>query len=116
MIIELRLFPLHYFENSTELHAERVTHFIDESFGVASVLNTEDELDHILLEEDLALQLAMLQEENKMASGAPILSEDKTNSVVAPVKSNLFMAGLPETIAICVALVILTFAPQLINV
>jgi len=114
-----------------KLHVERITNFVDETSGMASILDTQDEFDHFLLEEDLTLQLQLLENEMENASmEGSVISSISSKEVPAIINdvpeseltlpegtgNSALFYGLPETIAICMAIVLLTMAPHLIQV
>lgn len=104
--------------NPTELHTERVTNFVDEKSGVNSVLDTQEEFDHLYLEQDLSLQLQLLQDQIETASnnGSVMSASESDTGKFNSVGNSALMFGLPETVAICMAIMLLTMAPHLIQI
>lgn len=112
-------------ELRAKLHTERLTNFLDESSGLSSALDPDQEVGHILLEEDLSLQLSLLRDEigsvvdltpNSIPGDDPLHLEDETVSSTVSDSSMFALGnGLPEALAICVAVLLITFAPGLVH-
>lgn len=108
-------------ELRSKLHTERITNFVDETSGVASLLDIKDELDHMILEEELTLQLQLLKNEiNSVSPAVPAFDNEATKLPSIPSDTNgstsIIASGLPEAMAICVAIVLITIAPRLVQI
>jgi len=105
-----------------ELHVDRMKLFFDESSGLTSPLDIKDEVGRRLLEEDLTLQLALLNNGISLPMDRTIAvrkkekNEDRTTRNA--VQSFIIQGVLSFTFysfMVCATILILMLAPQLLH-
>jgi len=104
-----------------ELHVDRMKLFLDETSGVASPLNIKDEFGRRLLEDDLTLQLAIINNEVSPMDGTIAISEKKwneshnTGTAVQSFINQGVLSFMVDSFMVCVAIVIVMIAPHLLH-
>lgn len=105
-----------------ELHVDRVKLFVDESAGMASPLDFNEELGRRLLEDDLELQLAILNDEITLPmDGTVALSEKNWNQghnnrqEIQSFINQSVMSFMADSFVVCLAIVVVMFLPHLIH-
>lgn len=105
-----------------ELHVDRLKLFVDESAGVASPLEFNEELGRRLLEDDLELQLAILNDEIALPmDGTLALSEkhwnqghDNQQQIQSFINQSV-MSFMADSFMLCLAIVVVMFLPHLVH-